>query len=98
MVDFLMAPCEQLSVESLAEKLGLPNDFIATGTLRPSPLTRVDNQALPDELLDRFLNCELYFGRICRPIFSWHLDFLPRVELSVVFDCHPERLFRPWSM
>jgi len=61
------------SVESLAEKLRLPNDFIAAGPLRPSPLTGVDNQALPDELLDRFLNRPLYFGRICRPIFSWHI-------------------------
>ena len=60
------------SVERLAENCKLPHDFIAAGPLRPSPLTGVDNQALPDEVLDRFLNQPLYFG-VCRPIFSWHV-------------------------
>src|SRR5258706_15642566 len=63
------------SVERLAEKLRLPNDFIAAGTLRPSPLTGVDNQALPNEVLDCFLYCELYLGRICWPVFSCHINF-----------------------
>jgi hypothetical protein len=60
------------SVERLAGNLRFPHDFIAAGPLRPSPLTGVDNQALPDEVLDGFLNQPLYFG-VCRPIFSWHI-------------------------
>ena len=52
-----------------------PNDFIATRPFRPSPLTGVRYQPLPDEVLDCGLNCELYLSRVCRPVFSCHTNF-----------------------
>src|ERR1700736_2738407 len=81
------------SVESLAEKLRFPNDFIAAGPLRPSPLTGVRYQPFPDEVLDCCLNCKLYLGRVCRPVFSCHINFPLRW-----FDCHPGRLLRSRSI
>jgi integrase len=61
-----------------------PNDFIATSPFRPSPLTGVRYQPLPDEVLDCCLNGELYlngtpsqakhFVTTLRHMFLWVLD------------------------
>jgi hypothetical protein len=54
--------------------------MLAAGRSEPQP-------ALPDEVLDRFLDRPLYFGRIGRPIFSghifsWHI-WIPFLVLSL---------------
>jgi len=81
-----------ISLQRLAENRRLPHGFIAACPFWPSPLTRVDYQALPDEVLDRFVNWAPYFSRICRPVFSSHNNIPSLVLSSRSFDCHPA----PW--